>query len=196
MTQLVRRANDEVTLEGARIIFRNFAGEEKLYNNKGSRNFHVVLDPEMGESLLAAGWNVKVNPPREEGEAPFYHLKVNVRFDGPRPPRIFMVTLSANSRTLMDEDIVGMMDWGEFDTIDMKLSPWGYDIGGKKGISVYLKSMFAILHEDELDKKYAHIPITNGLPQFALEGPDDFMDVDIVSDTGWESQGDQKALMK
>ncbi|QAY17187.1 hypothetical protein SEA_MADAMATO_69 [Streptomyces phage Madamato] len=196
MSQLVRRVDEEVTLEGARIIYRNFSGKAQMYNAEGYRNFHVVLDPEMGESMLAAGWNVKVKPPREEGEAPFYHLKVNVKYDGPRPPRIFMVTMSTNSRTQMPEDLVGMMDWGEFDTIDLKISPYNYNIGGKQGVSAYLKSMFAVLHEDELDKKYAHIPIENGLPQLALEAPDGILDGEVVSDTDWEFEDDQKALTR
>ncbi|QEQ93849.1 DprA-like DNA processing chain A [Streptomyces phage Maya] len=194
MSQLVRRVDDEITLEGARIIYRNFAGNEGMYNAKGYRNFHVVLDPVQGEAMLAAGWNVKVKPPREEGELPFYHLKVNVKFDGPRPPRIFLVTMSTNSRTQIEEDLVGMMDWGEFDNIDLKISPYNYNIGGKQGVSAYLKSMFAILHEDDLDKKYAHIPIEGAPAQIPLEGgvraleSDQSFGAEIVSDTGWEAE--------
>lgn len=191
MTQLARRVSDEITVENARLIFRNFAGAEKLYNNKGDRNFHVVLDPEMGEALLAAGWNVKKKDPREEGEPPFYHMKVKVNFDGPRPPRIFLVTLSTNSRTQIDEELVGMMDWGEFDSIDLKISPYNYNINGKQGVTAYLKSMYAVLHEDDLDKKYAHIPIEGAPPQLALEGPDDSFGAEVVSDTGWEAELDE-----
>jgi hypothetical protein len=199
MSQLVRRVDDEITLEGARIIYRNFAGNEGMYNAKGYRNFHVVLDPVQGEAMLAAGWNVKVKPPREEGELPFYHLKVNVKFDGPRPPRIFLVTMSTNSRTQIEEDLVGMMDWGEFDNIDLKISPYNYNIGGKQGVSAYLKSMFAILHEDDLDKKYAHIPIEGAPPQIPLEGgvraleaPDG---AEVVTDSGWVFD-DEKVLSR
>lgn len=200
MSQLVRRVDDEITLEGARIIYRNFAGKEGMYNAKGYRNFHVVLDPVQGEAMLAAGWNVKVKPPREEGELPFYHLKVNVKFDGPRPPRIFLVTMSTNSRTQIDEDLVGMMDWGEFDNIDLKISPYNYNIGGKQGVSAYLKSMFAILHEDDLDKKYAHIPIEGAPAQIPLEGgvraleaPDG---AQVVEDSGWVFEDDSQALAR
>src|SRR5690606_31422504 len=84
----------------------------------------------------------------------------------------------------LDEELLEMLHWGEFDNIDLKISPYNYDLGGKKGVSAYLKSMFAILHEDDLDKKHAHIPIDNGMPQLPLEAPDDPFGADVVSDTG------------
>jgi hypothetical protein len=145
---------DSVTIENARIIFRNFAGEGKQFNDEGKRNFVVILDEELGARMLEDGWNVKRLRPREEDELGDLSLKVTVSYKG-RPPRLVMIT--SRGRTALDEDTAGLLDVAELETVDVILNPYNWDVQGKAGTTAYLKTIFAVLREDELEKKYAHI---------------------------------------
>jgi hypothetical protein len=145
---------NDITIENARIIFRNFAGEERLFNDEGKRNFTVVLDEELGAQMERDGWNVKRLKPREENEEGDLALKVTVSFKG-RPPRLVMIT--SRGRTVLDEESATLLDWAELESVDVILNPYNWDVSGKQGTTAYLKTIYAIIREDDLERKYAHI---------------------------------------
>ena len=148
--EMKRRAN--VTIEGARIIFRNFKGEASQFNRKGDRNFCVVLDEEIAKDLESEGWNVKRKPPREDGDDELIYLKVKVAF-GNYPPVIKQIT--SCGATKLDEDTVMILDTAAIENVDLIISPYEYDVNGKTGIAAYLRKMYVTIQEDDLDKKYA-----------------------------------------
>lgn len=154
-----KRVEEEIKLEGVRLIWRNFAGEEKPFNAAGKRNFAIPLEEELAKELAAIGWNVKEK--EKDGEM-LYHLPVTVKF-GKKPPRLFMITKSKNKRTPLDEDTAMLLDVAEFENVDVILRPYNWDVQGKQGVSAYLKTLFATIREDELELKYDHIPI-DGAP--------------------------------
>ena len=68
-------------IDDARIIYRNFSGTASKYNREGDRNFSVVIPTqEMADELIKAGWNVRIKPPREDGDEPFMYLPVKIKF--------------------------------------------------------------------------------------------------------------------
>ena len=58
------KVTNNIVMENARLIFKNFSGEESKFNRKGNRNFCVVLDPEVADDLIKDGWNVRFLRPR------------------------------------------------------------------------------------------------------------------------------------
>lgn len=156
--------NDTVLIEDARIIFRNFAGKEGPMNRAGDRNFCVLLDPEIAETLNADGWNVKVLEAREEGEEPQPYIQVAVSYKV-RPPVIAMIT--SRGRTELDEDVVDLLDYADIVMTDLIFQPYNWEMGGKTGVKAYLKSLFVTVREDALEEKYGNIPKAGQTPHEA-----------------------------
>ncbi|HOU67146.1 MAG TPA: hypothetical protein PKW49_01010 [Paludibacteraceae bacterium] len=147
--------NNNVTIENARIIFRNFSGKEDRYNRAGDRNFCVVLTDEVAEDLVRDGWNVNWLEPREEGDDRQAFLKVTVKF-GKNPPRIMVVT--ERGKKSLDEDGVNLLDWAEINNVDLIIRPYDWDINGKQGRTAYLNSIYVTIEEDPLEAKYFEVP--------------------------------------
>ena len=143
-------------LENVRIVFRNFSGAEGKYNRAGVRNFAVLLDDETAQAMASDGWNVKYLKPREEGDAPQAYIPVKVNFESGRPPKIVMIT--SRGKSTLDESMVGILDWAEIKNADLTLNPYEWEVNNKTGVTAYLKTLFATIHEDELDLKYADVP--------------------------------------
>lgn len=148
------RNDNTVVMENVRIIFRNFAGREGMYNREGDRNFCVLLDHENAEAMAKDGWNVKVLNAREEDEEDQPYLQVSVNFKG-RPPRVVMIT--SRGRNTLHEGEVELLDWADIRNVDMIIRPYEWAVNGKTGIKAYLQSIFVTIEEDELELKYADI---------------------------------------
>lgn len=144
-----------LSIEGARLIFRNFSGEAKAYNPEGRRNFCILLEPEMAEVLANDGWNVKMLQPREEGDEPQPYLQVAVNFKNV-PPKIVFIT--SKNKTVLDEESIDKLDWIEIANADVIISPYKWSVQGKEGIKAYLKSLYITAVEDEFESKYYDVP--------------------------------------
>ena len=130
---------DILQIDDARIIYRNFAGRGDKYNREGDRNFAVLIpDEEIADELTRRGWNVKVKPPREEGDTPFMYLPVKVKFND-RGPNIYLRTGRVQNR-LEGEDI-GRLDRIDIIGVDLDIRPYDWEVNGKTGRTAYLQSI-------------------------------------------------------
>lgn len=154
-----RKVTSNVRIEGAKLIFKNFAGKGTQYNAEGNREFGVLLDDELAADLLNDGWNVKYLKPKEDDPEKYEQpwLKVKVKF-GQIPPICQLI--NSRGKVKLDEDTIDQLDWSYIENCDLIIRPYNYPAmaGRPAGVAAYLKAIYVTVQEDEFEKKYADIP--------------------------------------
>ena len=147
--------NQNLTIENARILFRNFSGEASKYNRKGDRNFCVLIDPETASMLKNDGWTIRYLKPRDEDDIPQPYMQVKVSFDN-IPPQVILVT--RKNKKALNEDNVEMLDWAELERVDLIIRPYNWSVDGKSGVKGYLKTGYFTIVEDDFAARYEDLP--------------------------------------
>lgn len=155
--------NNRITIENARLIFRDFTGERNRFNS--DRTFGVVLDTDFADELERDGWNVKRLPPREDGDEPLCFLPVKVAFnkDPKKNPKIVLIN-GREKKQMLDEKTVGILDWIQIENADLIVRPFNYDFNGRTGTKAYLSTLYVTKAVDTLEEKYADIPDEEEMP--------------------------------
>lgn len=149
---MIIRNEKVVNIENARIFWKNFSGKESRYNREGDRNFEVEIpDEQVAQEMAADGWNVKIQPPREEGDTPRYHMPVAVSYRN-YPPSIYKVT--SHRKVLLDEETVGSLDRDEIINVDLVLRGSSWEVNGNTGIKAYVRDMYVTIEENMFAEKY------------------------------------------
>ena len=156
--------NRMLQIDKARICFRNFAGRGDQFNAPGKRNFCLVIDDEEIAQALArdlneygVGWNVKIRPPREEGDIPFMYLKVNVAFGERSAPAVYLKSGRATNQ--LSESEIGMLDDIRIASVDLDIRPFDGETRGGPFRSAYLQSIWVTqdLSGDRFASRYAEM---------------------------------------
>lgn len=175
-----------VTLEDVRLVFRNFAGEEKQYNKQGDRNFCVLLDSDTASYMMSEGWNVKFLKPKDEGEEPQAYIKVAVSYKN-RPPKLVMIT--SRGLTYLGQDEAELLDHVDIETADVTLNPYEWDVNGGQGVKAYAVSVYVKIVEDYLELKWQNwAEGQSSSPRQISQGPralppgEDYIDVEFTED--------------
>lgn len=151
------QVGDVFTIEDAKVIWPNFSGAADKFNSEGDRNFNIHLTQKQADELAVAGWNVKCKPARPDDEDAEERcvLKVTVNF-GIKPPKIVMVGSKTRNRTELGSDLAGLMDSADLQTVDLSFVPYFWEMStGAIGVTAYLKTLYCVVIENELDKKWA-----------------------------------------
>lgn len=146
-------------IDDARLVFRNFAGKEDMYNRAGNRNFAVVIDDEeIKDALLkdenkdGVPWNVKIKAPREEGDAPFMFLPVKVKFNG-RGPKVYLRT--GDKINELDEESVDILDDIDIVSVDLDIRPYDGVTQNRPFRTAYLQSIHVTQQVDRFAARMA-----------------------------------------
>lgn len=140
-------------INNARLVYRNFQGRGDKFNREGDRNFSVVIpSQEIADKLAADGWNLKVKPARDDQELPFITLPVKIKFND-RGPACYLV---ANSNmTRLSEDMVGILDDIDIESVDLDIRPYDWEVNGKRGRTAYLQGISVVQKVDRFAERFA-----------------------------------------
>ena len=149
------RAGKLLQIDDARIIFKNFSGEESKFNRAGDRNFAVRIDDaELADQLIADGWNVTVKPPKEEGDDPYMYIKVKIKFND-RGPKVFL--RSGKHVRRLSEQNIGLLDSIDISRVDLDLRAYDWEVNGKTGRTAYLDSINVEQNLNRFEEYYENV---------------------------------------
>lgn len=144
---------DNISIENARILFRNFAGNESKFNRAGDRNFCVIIEnPDMAQKLSEDGWNIRVLKPRDPEDEPRHYLQVAVSFKN-IPPTVWLIT--KHNKTMLNETTIDSLDYADLKNVDLIIRPYQWEVQDKSGVKAYLKTGYFTIEEDAFAAKYA-----------------------------------------
>ena len=146
---------NNINIEGATIIWKNFSGERDKFN-PGKRGFSVVIDDAvMANELKQEGWNVKERPLQEGADASEQEWTLPVKLNMNRYTQVWLIV--GNHKTLLNEDTVAQLDVVDIVNCDISIRPYEWEMSGRTGITAYVDSMYVTIRENKFAEKYADL---------------------------------------
>lgn len=159
---IAKPENRMLQIDGARICYRNFEGRADQFNAAGKRNFCLIIDDEeIAEALredvnqFGTGWNVKIKPPRVEGEDPLVYMKVNVAYGERSAPSVYLKSGNATNR--LSESEIAILDDIRIASVDLDIRPFDGETRTGPFRSAYLQAIWVTqdLTGDRFASRYA-----------------------------------------
>ena len=152
-----------ITIIEVPIIWKNFSGERRQYNERGDRLFNIVIsDENYATDLANAGWPVKEFLNREEGEEREFHMECKVNYASKYPPRIYLV--KHEKSIMLSEATISTLDMLPISFVSVKLNPYRWSNTSGSGIKPYVDTMYAMVDQNELDERYKHLEEVSMFP--------------------------------
>lgn len=146
---------NNINIEGALIIWKNFSGERDRFN-PGKRGFSVVIDDAtMADELRNEGWNVKERPLQEGADSSEQEWTLPVKLNMNRYTQVWLIV--GNHKTLLDENTVSQLDVVDIVNCDISIRPYEWEMSGRTGITAYVDSMYVTIRENKFAEKYADL---------------------------------------
>ena len=146
---------NNINIEGAMIIWKNFSGERDKFN-PGKRGFSVVIDDTvMADELRQEGWNVKDRPLQEGADDSEQEWTLPVKLNMNRYTQVWLIV--GNHKTLLDEDTVSQLDVVDIVNCDISIRPYEWEMNGRTGITAYVDSMYVTIRENKFAEKYSDL---------------------------------------
>mgnify|MGYP001040210440 FL=1 len=146
---------NNINIEGANIIWKNFSGERDRFN-PGKRGFSVVIDDTvMADELKQEGWNVKERPLQEGADPSEQEWTLPVKLNMNRYTQVWLIV--GNHKTLLNEDTVAQLDVVDITDCDLSIRPYEWEMSGRTGITAYVDSMYVTIRENKFAEKYADL---------------------------------------
>lgn len=146
---------NNINIEGATIIWKNFSGERDRFN-PGKRGFSVVIDDAvMADELRNEGWNIKERPLQEGADPSEQEWTLPVKLNMNRYTQVWLIV--GNHKTLLDENTVAQLDVVDIIDCDISIRPYEWEMSGRTGITAYVDSMYVTIRENKFAEKYADL---------------------------------------
>ena len=146
---------NNINIEGATIIWKNFSGERDKFN-PGKRGFSVVIDDAvMADELKQEGWNIKERPLQEGADPSEQEWTLPVKLNMNRYTQVWLIV--GNHKTLLNEDTVAQLDVVDIVNCDISIRPFEWEMSGRTGITAYVDSMYVTIRENKFAEKYADL---------------------------------------
>ena len=144
-----KRGERILQINDAKITYKNFTGAGDGFNRAGDRNFALIIPSEdIKDALIndvneyGAAWNVKIKPPREDGDDPFMYMNVKVKFTA-FGPNVYLKSGNAEPIRL-DEESIKCLDQMDIASVDLDIRAYDDEINGRGFRSAYLQSIYVV----------------------------------------------------